>query len=816
MRLRCWDFAGQAVYCSTHTLFLSPAALFAVTVNLAQGFGPPSSGDSSQVPGVERALTWVTHVYSKVPEARIVVVGTHVDEVESPAEAARRLRSVVEGIGAWKATRLARLQQIRRTVTGPVAAELAALCAKLACLSVVGACAVGCRDGQALVTRPGEAPFGIAAAHVASTAEDGMGHVRTADHGAKWVTAARNRFESAASAVPTGSARADCAHVQVSVDTGAVTASAADEASNSAQKPVKTQKRAFQRGSRRRRHNTDDEALKGMARLSMRSVGGWLAELAYCSLDSVGRHHPAAYMQLASLDYDKMFHSAYVSWKEFEAAVSSSVDLGGRRGLRQAVWYLNAAGVVVWHDRLFHGRLRDMIFVQPAYLTQLLRVFVHSVEDDDHSPHGDAPVDDPASLRSVSLAELARHGCDACSTRFYRDLRPKLRNVVVRIDTEPLAVAGWPPADMRWDRCDDATAMTVWLEDLTGSILSWNVPRMELRTVLDGLGVRVARFATLQKLKGKMRRRECAQQLTRLCTRKKGLTPAEVERLLVTLGAMAEYRDFAVHNRWIRSDDAAADAVLDETDVTSWFHSARQPTPELKAEYKKFRATGRLSAKLLNGHLLHEVLPTKRGGLCTLLHALNVVLPCTAAPATSTAPGALLGEPPPAATAAWFVVPAMLPLCRAPHAWWPDKWTPPPLHKLLQTWAAGLVASSTEADEIVAGVTIPLSEYVAVAYFATTRAPLTVLPPISVTTVDRCCHGTLRRAIAALQEAWHVLGKVVARLGTAEAAADAIRAVLADACRGLPRLAELFAAREKRGTAREWLAGWQLQYVVWF
>jgi len=61
-----------------------------------------------------------------------------------------------------------------------------------------------------------------------------------------------------------------------------------------------------------------------------------------------------------------------------------------------------------------------------------------------------------------------------------------------------------------------------------------------------------------------------------------------------------------------------------------------------------------------------------------------------------------------------------------------------------------------------------------------------------------------------------VLGKVLARLGTAETAADTIRAVLADACRGLPGLAELFAAREKRGTAREWLAGWQLQYVVWF
>jgi len=67
LELSCWDFAGQEVYYSTHSFFLSHRAIYLVVVNVAKG-------------DISRIDYWLNSIKARAPEAPVLLVGTHLDD----------------------------------------------------------------------------------------------------------------------------------------------------------------------------------------------------------------------------------------------------------------------------------------------------------------------------------------------------------------------------------------------------------------------------------------------------------------------------------------------------------------------------------------------------------------------------------------------------------------------------------------------------------------------------------------------------------------------------------------------------------------
>ena len=66
--LSVWDFAGQEIYYTTHQFFLSDRALYIVVFNMAK-----NEEDS-------RVEYWLKSINARVPDAPILIVGTHADD----------------------------------------------------------------------------------------------------------------------------------------------------------------------------------------------------------------------------------------------------------------------------------------------------------------------------------------------------------------------------------------------------------------------------------------------------------------------------------------------------------------------------------------------------------------------------------------------------------------------------------------------------------------------------------------------------------------------------------------------------------------
>eukprot|EP01133_Synstelium_polycarpum_P006723 gene6723-7816_t len=74
-----WDFAGQEVYYATHTFFISSRSVFIVVFNMAT-FGADEAS--------ARVAYWLQCIEAWGGESQVILVGTHLDELPSGAEAA--------------------------------------------------------------------------------------------------------------------------------------------------------------------------------------------------------------------------------------------------------------------------------------------------------------------------------------------------------------------------------------------------------------------------------------------------------------------------------------------------------------------------------------------------------------------------------------------------------------------------------------------------------------------------------------------------------------------------------------------------------
>ena len=65
-----WDFAGQEEYYATHQVFLSKRSLYLAVWNVME-----------EKKGIEELRPWLNNIISQAPESRIIIVGTHLDEL---------------------------------------------------------------------------------------------------------------------------------------------------------------------------------------------------------------------------------------------------------------------------------------------------------------------------------------------------------------------------------------------------------------------------------------------------------------------------------------------------------------------------------------------------------------------------------------------------------------------------------------------------------------------------------------------------------------------------------------------------------------
>lgn len=77
-----WDFAGQEIYYSTHSFFLTDRSIFVVVFNLL--LGPENC----------RVDYWLNSVKARTPTAPIFLVGTHLDKVASKPDALESLEKL--------------------------------------------------------------------------------------------------------------------------------------------------------------------------------------------------------------------------------------------------------------------------------------------------------------------------------------------------------------------------------------------------------------------------------------------------------------------------------------------------------------------------------------------------------------------------------------------------------------------------------------------------------------------------------------------------------------------------------------------------
>ncbi|KAJ8247274.1 hypothetical protein GJAV_G00244430 [Gymnothorax javanicus] len=93
VRFLLWDFAGHEEYYFTHHVFITPQALVILTINLASYDveDPQSFRDSVSF--------WIRNVQLRVPDAVVLVVGTHCDECRDDGDVQEKKRDIERKIG---------------------------------------------------------------------------------------------------------------------------------------------------------------------------------------------------------------------------------------------------------------------------------------------------------------------------------------------------------------------------------------------------------------------------------------------------------------------------------------------------------------------------------------------------------------------------------------------------------------------------------------------------------------------------------------------------------------------------------------------
>ncbi|CAB1103818.1 unnamed protein product [Ectocarpus sp. CCAP 1310/34] len=88
--VKLWDFAGQRAYYDTHQMFLTPGALFVLVVDM---FAYSEDGHSRE----DALEQWLDILQARVPGSVVLLMGTHSDSFDSPAECSKRVDCFVKG-----------------------------------------------------------------------------------------------------------------------------------------------------------------------------------------------------------------------------------------------------------------------------------------------------------------------------------------------------------------------------------------------------------------------------------------------------------------------------------------------------------------------------------------------------------------------------------------------------------------------------------------------------------------------------------------------------------------------------------------------
>ncbi|KAJ8271422.1 hypothetical protein COCON_G00102810 [Conger conger] len=105
-----WDFAGQEEYYFTHHVFITPQALVILAINLASYdvLDPQSFRDSVSF--------WIKNVQLRVPDAVVLVVGTHSDECRDEVDVQEKKEDIDRKIRGMLEERKANLERWKKNL----------------------------------------------------------------------------------------------------------------------------------------------------------------------------------------------------------------------------------------------------------------------------------------------------------------------------------------------------------------------------------------------------------------------------------------------------------------------------------------------------------------------------------------------------------------------------------------------------------------------------------------------------------------------------------------------------------------------------
>ena len=70
--LKCWDFAGQEDFYSTHQCFLTPRSVYVLVYDFNRGLSE-----------LDSIVSWLLNINARAPQSQVIIVGTHKDLVPS-------------------------------------------------------------------------------------------------------------------------------------------------------------------------------------------------------------------------------------------------------------------------------------------------------------------------------------------------------------------------------------------------------------------------------------------------------------------------------------------------------------------------------------------------------------------------------------------------------------------------------------------------------------------------------------------------------------------------------------------------------------
>ncbi|XP_030582237.1 malignant fibrous histiocytoma-amplified sequence 1 [Archocentrus centrarchus] len=99
VRFLLWDFAGQEEYYLTHHVFITPRALVILTVDLASYSITDPHSFKDQI------WFWINNIQLRVPDAVVMLVGTHCDQCRDLDEVMEKKKDIEEKVNTMLANR---------------------------------------------------------------------------------------------------------------------------------------------------------------------------------------------------------------------------------------------------------------------------------------------------------------------------------------------------------------------------------------------------------------------------------------------------------------------------------------------------------------------------------------------------------------------------------------------------------------------------------------------------------------------------------------------------------------------------------------